>query len=87
VQFASPVKGETIVCPAAHEISMGCVSMFAQESMPPAIDEQATARQLGLSEVEMARTLRAAVCSGVVLVTETANIALVITLAAALTCG
>ena len=46
---------------------MGCVSMFAQESLPAAIDEQATARQLGLSEVEMARTLRAAVCSGVVL--------------------
>jgi len=46
---------------------MGCVSMFAQESLPPAINEQATARQLGLSEVEMARTLRAAVCSGVVL--------------------
>ena len=59
---------------------------------------------MGLSEVEMALTLRAAVCSGVVLhaliklvcgefivfrhaVTETANIALVITLAAALTCG
>ena len=67
MQLASPVKGETLVCPAAHEISMGCVSMFAQESLPPAIDEQATARQLGLSEVEMARTLRAAVCSGVVL--------------------
>jgi hypothetical protein len=46
---------------------MGCTSMLAQESLPPAIDEQATARQLGLSEVEMARTLRAAVCSGVVL--------------------
>jgi hypothetical protein len=46
---------------------MGCVSMFAQASLPPAIDEQATARQLGLSEVEMARTLRAAVCSRVVL--------------------
>jgi hypothetical protein len=28
--------------------------MFAQDSLPPAIDEQATARQLGLSEVEMA---------------------------------
>jgi hypothetical protein len=41
--------------------------MFAQESLPPAIDEQTTASQLGLSEVEMARTLRAAVCSGVVL--------------------
>ena len=37
--------------------------MFAQESLPPAIDEQATASQLCLSEVEMARTLRAAVSS------------------------
>jgi hypothetical protein len=44
---------------------MGCISMLAQESLPPAIDEEATARQLGLSEVEMARTLRAAMRSGV----------------------
>ena len=42
VRFASPVKGETIVCPApGHEISMGCISMLAQESLPPAIDEEA----------------------------------------------
>ena len=82
---------------------MGCVSMFAQESLPPAIDEQATARQLGLSEVEMARTARCCVLRSCFTridqaslgrvycfshaVTETANIALVITLAAALTCG
>jgi hypothetical protein len=42
------------------------MSMFVKESLPPAIDEQATARQLGLSEAEMARTLRAWHRAGIV---------------------
>jgi hypothetical protein len=67
VQFASPVKGETIVLPGCARDFHGLRKHVRARIIAASIDEQATARQLGLSEIEMARTLRAAGCSGVVL--------------------